>query len=247
MKNQSSAKKAKVLCLILFIAALIVVLFAVTFSKKKPSQSTVASSSETYTKAAEESSADEAATEVNTEAEHKKEVIDGITYIDGIMIVNKSYSLPEDYDPGLDPTAEAAFEQMQQAASEDGLLITILSGYRSYSEQEYQYNVHVENKGKEVADEVSARPGYSEHQSGLCMDINSTEDSFADTEEAKWLAENCVSYGFIIRFPEGKEEYTGYSYEPWHIRYVGVENAKKISESGLCLEEYLGVESKYAD
>lgn len=179
--------------------------------------------------------------------EHKTEVIDGRTYIDGILIVNKSYSLPPSYDPGLNSEALAAFEKMQAAASDDGLFLYILSGYRSYSEQQYQYNVHVQNKGQEYADKVSARPGYSEHQSGLCMDINSTEDSFADTEEAAWLAENCTKYGFIIRFPKDKEEQTGYNYEPWHIRYVGVQNAQKIAESGLCLEEYLGIESEYSD
>jgi D-alanyl-D-alanine carboxypeptidase len=77
--------------------------------------------------------------------------------------------------------------------------------------------------------------------------VNSTEFSFGETEEAQWLAEHCAEYGFIIRFPEGKEDITGYSYEPWHIRYVGVEAAQAITSSGLCLEEYLGVTSDYAD
>jgi D-alanyl-D-alanine carboxypeptidase len=94
---------------------------------------------------------------------------------------------------------------------------------------------------------VSARPGHSEHQSGLCIDVNSTDFSFGSTAEAAWLEEHCAEYGFIIRFPEGKEDITGYEYEPWHIRYVGVETAQEITAQGLCLEEYLNVTSDYAN
>lgn len=184
--------------------------------------------------------------EVDTVA-HKTETIEGITYIDGIMIANKTYSLPESYDPGLSPEAEEAFNKMAQEASEDGLFLYICSGYRSYADQQYQYNIYANERGIQAADEVSARPGHSEHQTGLSIDVNSTEFSFEDTEEAKWLAEHCTEYGFIIRFPKGKEEYTGFEYEPWHIRYLGIEDAKKVSESGLCLEEYLGITSEYKD
>lgn len=178
---------------------------------------------------------------------HKTEQIDGVTYIDGIMIANKSYSLPSSFDPGLDPDAEAAFNEMVKAASNDGLSLYICSAYRSYADQEYQYNIFANERGTQAADEVSARPGHSEHQTGLAIDVNSTEFSFEDTEEAKWLAEHCTEYGFIIRFPKGKEKCTGFEYEPWHIRYLGVETAKKVTESGLCLEEYLGVTSEYKD
>ncbi len=244
-------KDMKILCIVIFIVLLIVI--ALIFAFKGDDESIPASASvseETTTTTASTTQNDDTTdtTEATTEqTAHVTEVIDGRTYIDGILIVNKTYSLPSDYDPGMDEEAMAAFEQMQAAASDDGLFLYIRSGYRSYADQEYQYNVHVENKGKEYADEVSARPGYSEHQTGLCMDVNSTEDSFAETEEAKWLAEHCAEYGFIIRFPEGKEDITGYNYESWHIRYVGVEVAKEITESGLCLEEYLGVTSEYAD
>ena len=181
------------------------------------------------------------------ESDHKIEEIDGVTYVDGIMIVNKTYSLPETYAPQLDETALAAFEKMKQSAAADGLNLFISSGYRSYEYQENLYNKYAAERGSSAADEVSARPGHSEHQSGLCMDINSTEFSFADTEVAKWLDEHCAEYGFIIRFPQGKEEITGYEYEPWHIRYVGEEVAKEITQKGMCLEEYLGVTSKYQD
>lgn len=178
-------------------------------------------------------------------ASHETEVIDGITYIDGIMIANKTYSLPSTYAPGLDPEAEKAFNEMAQAASNDGLFLYICSAYRSYADQEFQYNQFAQERGTAEADEVSARPGHSEHQTGLAIDVNSTEFSFGDTAEAKWLAEHCTEFGFIIRFPKDKEECTGFEYEPWHIRYLGIETAKKVNDSGLCLEEYLGVTSEY--
>lgn len=243
-------KDLKILAVLIFIIALLIVVFSFLLkrntSESVPVNAAISASDTSSLEEPTEEPTESSQPEEST-PEHKTEIIDGRTYIDGILIVNKSYSLPSSYDPGMNEEASAAFEQMQAAASDDGLFLYILSGYRSYSDQQYQYNVHVENKGKAYADQVSARPGYSEHQTGLCMDINSTEDSFADTEEAAWLAENCTKYGFIIRFPKGKEEQTGYNYEPWHIRYVGVQNAQKIAESELCLEEYLGVGSEYSD
>lgn len=171
----------------------------------------------------------------------------GITYVDGILIVNKTFSLPSDYDPGLDGTAKSAFDEMAGAAWGDGISLWICSGYRNYAEQEQLFDGYATQRGLAEADEVSARPGHSEHQSGLCMDVNSTDFEFASTAEAQWLAENCADYGFIIRFPQGKEDITGYSYEPWHIRYVGKDAALAMKASGQCLEEYLGVTSDYAD
>lgn len=176
---------------------------------------------------------------------HKLEVKDGITYVDGIMIVNKTYSLPPTYAPGLDPEAEEAFNKMANDAWGQGLSLFICSGFRSYREQEMLYNGYAEQRGVEEADRVSSRAGHSEHQSGLCMDINTTDFSFANTKEAVWLANNCADYGFIIRFPLGKESITGYTYEPWHIRYVGLKAAKEIYEQDICLEEYLNVTSDY--
>lgn len=179
------------------------------------------------------------------ESGHKLEVRDGITYVDGIMIVNKTYALPESYAPGLDPTAKAAFDEMSAKAWGDGVSIYIISGYRSFAQQKKLYDGYASSRGVEEADRVSSRPGHSEHQSGLCMDINTTEFSFEGTKEAVWLEQHCAEYGFIIRFPKGKESITGYEYEPWHIRYVGVEAAKEIMSRGICLEEYLGVTSDY--
>lgn len=178
---------------------------------------------------------------------HSVEVKNGITYIDGIMIVNKTYSIPSTYAPGLDADTSAAFEQMTADAYADGIVLFICSGYRSYQEQEVLYNGYASSRGADAADQVSSRPGHSEHQTGLCIDVNTTEFSFEGTPEAVWLEEHCQDYGFIIRFPKGKESITGYSYEPWHIRYVGVDAAKDITAKGVCLEEYLGVTSDYAD
>ena len=244
-------KRNSRLTLGLLIAALLALLFYIVFTKESPKAVPANAGGNAVSMPELVTETDAASEEVSeaTEApeqEHITKVIDGRTYIDGILIVNKSYSLPASYDPGLDDEALAAFERMQKAASDDGLFLYIASGYRSYAEQQVQYNIHVQNKGKEYADIVSARPGFSEHQTGLSMDLNSTEDSFAETKEAEWIAENCADYGFIVRFPKGKEGVTGYAYEPWHVRYVGIQNAKKISSSGLCLEEYLGVSSVYA-
>ncbi len=182
---------------------------------------------------------------VKTAEMKKVEVINGVTYIDGILIANKTYSLPENYGSGLDKTALAAFNKMAADAGNDGLYLFIVSGFRSYQVQDSTYSYFCSERGVSEADRVSARPGHSEHQTGLAMDINSTAFSFADTPEAKWLADNCWRYGFVIRYPQGKEDITGYAYEAWHIRYLGKELAKELYESGLTLEEYLGITSQY--
>lgn len=173
---------------------------------------------------------------------------DGITYVDGVLVANKTYSLPENYNPGgLLSECEAAFNKMQSVCASEGLTIWNASGFRSYSLQESLYNRYCDRDGKEAADRYSARPGHSEHQSGLAIDLNEITSAFADTKEGKWIAENCYKYGFILRYPKEKEAQTGYMYEPWHIRYVGVDTATAIYNSGLCLEEYFGITSVYAN
>ncbi len=175
------------------------------------------------------------------------QVIHGVTYVQGVMLVNKTYPLPSTYNTGgLTSEANKAFSALRAAASEEaGLYLFSHSDFRSYHTQTYVYNDYCNQYGKEAADTFSARPGYSEHQSGLCIDVNWPGDAFNDTPEAVWLEKNCWRFGFIIRFPRGKEEFTGYKYESWHIRYVGKDWAKKIYDSGLCLEEYFHVTSKY--
>ncbi len=177
----------------------------------------------------------------------KIEVKDGLTYIDGILIVNKSFPLPADYNPGgLMPEAQQAFNEFQASAANDGVWLYIVSGFRSYEYQDYLYNNYYSYRGEET-DRFSARAGYSEHQSGLAMDLNNASRSFVGTPEAAYIAAHCAEFGFIIRYPDEKEYITGFMYEPWHLRYVGKELAAFLTDSGLTLEEYLGVTSKYAE
>ena len=174
------------------------------------------------------------------------EVRDGITYVNGILIANKTYALPSDYAPnGILPEAQQAFNEMKAAARKDGLYLDICSGYRSYAYQRDLYNSYVNRDGKAAADTYSARAGHSEHQTGLAMDINMASDAFSNTPEAKWLAAHCAEYGFIIRYPKGKQDITGYKYESWHVRYLGKQLAQEVTASGLTLEEFLCIDSRY--
>lgn len=170
------------------------------------------------------------------------------TSIDGILLANKKHPLPSTYAPEESKDARAAFEQLAAAALLEDYHLHAFSTYRSFEYQTSLYARYVERDGVEEADRYSARPGYSEHQTGLAFDIgeiNKEQDwassSFGHTEAGKWLAENAHLYGFILRYPEGKETITGYMHESWHFRYVGVEIAKDIYENNLTLEEYLGV------
>ena len=187
----------------------------------------------------------------------------GVAYVDGHLIVNKTYSLLEDYVPTnpyqavstsvgkcnncIDKDVMEAFGAMKSDATSIGLSIYIASGYRSYSYQEGLYNRYSAVDGMAQADTYSARPGHSEHQTGLCFDLNSVTDKFATTDEGKWVNDNAYLYGFIIRYPKGKESITGYKYESWHLRYVGVELATKLYNNGnwLTMEEYYGLSSSY--
>lgn len=173
--------------------------------------------------------------------------IEGINYIQGALIANKTYSLPADFAPGLDPTCESQFYKMTSDASKQGLYIYFASGFRSYEYQSQIYNNYVARDGQAVADTYSARPGHSEHQSGLAIDVNQIDNTFDNTPEAKWLADHCHEYGFILRYPQGKEDITGYQYESWHVRYVGTDLSYAIRNSGLTMEEYFGIDSKYKD
>ena len=173
----------------------------------------------------------------------------GVTYIDGVLVVNKTYSLPDNYGNGLTSTTTNAFYEMQAASKLENLNIYLSSGFRSYSTQDRIYNNYVARDGKQMADTYSARPGHSEHQTGLAFDVNQINDTFNDSAEAKWLANNCYKYGFILRYPQGKEDITGYKYESWHFRYVGVDLATKLYNNGdwITLEEYFGITSSYEE
>ncbi len=176
-------------------------------------------------------------------------VVAGVTYIDGYLVVNKTYDLPSDYGDGLTDETVNAFNKMNDDAIKEGLNLYISSGYRSYSTQNSIYNSYVSVDGKENADTYSARAGHSEHQTGLAFDLNTIDDSFTYTKEGRWVHDNCYKYGLILRYPMGKEDVTGYMHESWHLRYVGEDLASKLYNNGdwITLEEYFGIDSKYQE
>lgn len=180
------------------------------------------------------------------------------------VLVNRDYPMPEDYVPDdlvipdvsysysgiyeksyMRQAAAKAIEKMfAEAKKKKKYKLKVVSAYRSYERQTVIYQNNINTRGEEDTNKVSAQPGCSEHQTGLAIDVSSDtvnctiEQSFASCPEGKWLAKNCHNFGFIIRYPEGKSDITGYSYEPWHIRYVGVNLAKYIHKKKLTLEEY---------
>ena len=171
------------------------------------------------------------------------------TYINGMIIANKKYPLPSTYNKGEDPVAKAALDKMLEAGKTAGYEYEAFSGFRSYEYQKTLYDRYVKRDGKEAADRYSARPGHSEHQTGFAFDIGekSRQDlwltaEFGETPAGQWLMNNAHHYGFILRYPLGKEDITGFMYESWHYRYVGVEHATAIFNAKTTLEEYLNVQ-----
>jgi D-alanyl-D-alanine carboxypeptidase len=169
-------------------------------------------------------------------------------------IVNKKRPLPSSFVPKNLVTFEGkqlrsdtanAMEQLFDAASEDGINFKVISGYRSYQYQEGVYYGYVKRDGQAKADTYSARPGHSEHQTGLAADVGTGSCDlsicFGDTAGGKWLVNNSYKYGFIIRYPKDKENLTGYQYEPWHIRYLGIDLATQVHKSGKTLEQFFGL------
>ena len=144
------------------------------------------------------------------------------------------------------PEAASALEALFEGAAEAGLTLYATSGYRSYSTQKAIFDRKAAERGEQAANRSVAKPGYSEHQTGLAMDIEGETtlgtgltEAFGESPEGIWVAEHCHEYGFIIRYPKDKTNITGYIYEPWHIRYVGVEAATEITELGVTFEEYI--------
>lgn len=171
---------------------------------------------------------------------------------DLLILVNKYHSLSKNYTPKnlqnlvygtseLKKEAAVAFDKMCKDASKENIKIYGSSGYRSYSRQNYLYNKYVKEDGKTAADTYSARPGHSEHQTGLAIDISKKNGDFiaANDKEYNWLIKNSYKYGFILRYPKGKEYITGYMYEPWHYRYLGTDVAKEIYDLNITYEEYV--------
>lgn len=180
------------------------------------------------------------------------------------VLVNKENKLPDGYQPKdlvnpkipfvfggeltskrkMRAQAAAAIEKLFAAAKRQGISLLGVSAYRSYDAQKVLFNYYTKKDGYKAALAYSALPGTSEHETGLAIDVTggngecAAEDCFARTKEAKWLQKHAADYGFIIRYPKGKETITGYQYEPWHLRYVGKTIAQKIMKSGITLEEY---------
>lgn len=187
-----------------------------------------------------------------------------------LALVNKMFALPDNYNPTdlvkpnvsfsfgnetiekslMRKEAALALEKMFTEAKTNGIELYAVSGYRSYERQRIIFDAEVKKSGEEKATQVVAVPGNSEHQSGLAMDISAKSadlgltESFGETNEGKWLAANAHKYGFILRYPKGKESITGYQYEPWHFRYVGVSAAQTIFEKNITLEEYFNIVEK---
>ncbi|SFB05460.1 D-alanyl-D-alanine carboxypeptidase [Lentibacillus halodurans] len=182
-----------------------------------------------------------------------------------LVLVNKGNALPDGFEPinlvvpdvhfpfedflpkkQMRQVAATALEDMFESADNAGLELFAQSGYRSYERQDAIFAANVQEHGEEAANNFSARPGESEHQTGLTMDVTSPDinyqliEEFGETDEGKWLQEHAAEYGFIIRYPEGKENITQYQYEPWHLRYVGEKAAAEIMKKNMTLEEYLG-------
>ncbi|WP_155593213.1 M15 family metallopeptidase [Lysinibacillus cavernae] len=170
------------------------------------------------------------------------------TYINGILLANKIYPLPSTFAPEENPEARQALNQMLAAAKQQGFDLVAFSGYRSFEYQTTLYDNYVKRDGQAAADRYSARPGYSEHQTGLAFDIGERgkedlwlTEEFGETPAGQWLFAHAQEHGFILRFPQNKEDITGYMYESWHYRYVGRDAAKEMTKQNITLEEYLGV------
>ena len=173
-----------------------------------------------------------------------------------LVLVNAEHQMPEGTDSGvveqygimLDSRALEAYGKLYQAAVQDGVTLWIASGYRSPELQAQLYRQEIdtnmaggmtENEAVQAAGRAVQQPGFSEHNTGLAMDFNTVTDSFQNTDAYAWLMEHAQEYGFVLRYPKDKEHITGIMYEPWHFRYVGTEQAKKMNELDMCLEEYV--------
>lgn len=197
---------------------------------------------------------------VNVKANYDHYDIDAVTNTDiskgKLLLVNKYTKLSNDYVPDEltsipltyayadnQTTKEVldAFKNMWSAAKKEDLKLIVNSSYRDYESQNSVWNNYEDYNGEEYADSIAARPGYSEHQTGLALDIitpGAKKNTFEETDAFKWLQKNAHKYGFILRYPKGKEDITGYAYESWHYRYVGKETAAEIKRLGITFDEY---------
>lgn len=218
-------------------------------------------SSEEALRASTDSSGGTGGSEISANKENQPKAADhSLGYL---ILVNKTHGLGKSYKPKdltsvkyvcedrpgayqkLRKKAAKAFAHLSKAAGKKGRVIRLTTGFRPYEYQKALYKQYVQADGKKRAEQYSAKPGFSEHQTGLCADVSSPSvdyqlvQKYGKTKEGKWLEKNAWKYGFIIRYPKGGEAITGYEYEPWHIRYVGKAAAKEIYRQDTTLEEYL--------
>lgn len=214
----------------------------------------------------EDSNGDDDGTEDDLIQEEDREIIDSIDIVNDesyTALVNKFNNLSDNYTPDdlvtvavptilenpevnqLREEASQALTDMFAAAEQADLFLFARSGFRSYDTQVHLFNGYAEKHGEEAANTYSAKPGFSEHQTGLVMDVTSESvqfqltEQFGDVPEGEWIRDHAHEFGFIIRYPQGKEDITGYIYEPWHLRYLGKDVAAAVYESNVTYEEFL--------
>lgn len=255
LRNPRNKKKRRILIALLSVIDIaLIVILAVSLLSEKNIIPNSEPENAVVTQIAEKQIQKEEATTQTDENEKEDELL---------ILVNYNNPLPDDYKADLvssyqgckvDNRCKSALEEMMKAAKEDGCRPYIISAYRSIDYQKSLYNRKIseytrfgytKQEAEEEASGWVAYPGTSEHHLGLAVDIvdssnRTLDESQEKTKTQKWLIENCYDYGFILRYPNNKKDITHINYEPWHYRYVGKENAKRIKESGLCLEEYLG-------
>ena len=236
-----------------FIIAVLSAALLMTGCAGSDSSSQTESKSDTTESVTDSTTDSKASSEAEPVKERPTNIIDGVDYLVLASYGNKlpddwadkitieTLTCSQDYDVYVEKRAAEAYRQLKAALEKEDVHIDIDTGYRSVAEQEEITQRYRERYGHEYVKQYIAVPGYSEHQTGLAIDCASWSGTFSETQEAVWLAEHAHEYGFIIRYPEGKEDITGFQHEAWHIRYVGTDIAEKIYKSGLCLEEYLGL------
>lgn len=261
-------KASPKLFLYLLLGAALILIVIISQSEKKPEESKefrgMAAKEEGVAIAFEQ--ADKLSIETSITAKKATEVSTGVITTEHgdelLVLVNKNIRLPATYEPedlvgidGLVSTTRGgttlrkevakALEKMAKEAKKESIVLTVLSAYRSYWNQQATFSFWVQQVGVESAETFSARPGHSQHQLGTTVDFTSesvnlglTED-FDSSPEGKWFVNNAPKFGFVLSYPKGAEDITGYTYEPWHYRYIGVENAQKMINSGLILEIFL--------
>lgn len=259
LENSKKKKNKRLKIIIIFTIIIIILLIGTVIVIDKLNHKEVKVKSNSVTSTFEDNKKDtEDEVVSNSDSLSNANTISNLTSRNNILIVNKQNKLDEEYmpydlvipniksDKEVKVRKEVApkLEQLFADAKKDGINLVAISGFRTYDYQDYLYKNSVQTNGKNHATQYVAKAGYSEHQTGfaldlLCKEYMTLDEGFEKTNAFKWLEKNMSKYGFILRYLKDKEDITGYNYEPWHIRYVGVEIATEICSRGITLEEYL--------